>query len=133
MYSFQPLADTSGIHVMWFSVVLAVALVAGIMMWVRIRDSVRKDPNLAGDVWVGCCGTVILVVVVALVGIDCNNAPPKNEQVTATFVAFKPGVHIDIRYSYPVHYVVYSVNGQNVILVGQEGFAYPPVVTLYKN
>jgi len=61
----------------------------------------------------------------------------KNEKVTAEFVSFQPEGYreksgksmVDKHYMY----VVYSVNGDPVILQGQPGQTYPQTVILYKN
>jgi hypothetical protein len=69
-----------------------------------------------------------------------TNQEPKvfaNVQVTAEFVSYQPEgyneksgkSHVDRHYMY----VVYSVNGDPVILQAQEGRTYPKTAILYKN
>lgn len=60
-----------------------------------------------------------------------------NEKVTGEFVSFQPEgyreksgkSYVDRHYMY----VVYNVNGNNVILEGKSGMEYPKTVILYKN
>ena len=60
-----------------------------------------------------------------------------NEKVTGEFVSFQPEgyreksgkSYVDRHYMY----VVYNVNGNNVILEGKSGQEYPKTVVLYKN
>jgi hypothetical protein len=69
-----------------------------------------------------------------------TNQEPKvfaNVQVTAEFVSYQPEgyneksgkSHVDRHYMY----VVYSVNGNPVILQAKEGMEYPKTAILYKN
>jgi hypothetical protein len=80
------------------------------------------------------CG---LAYFVSFVWTDQESKPFRNEKVIGEFVAFQPEGYnersgksrVDRHYTY----VVYSVNGNNVLLQAEEGIEYPQKATLYKN
>lgn len=68
---------------------------------------------------------------------DQNPTTFANEKVTGTFVKFeaegfkeRSGKHMVDRH---FTYVIYNVNGNNVLLRAGEGVEYPPIAVLYKN
>lgn len=136
MYTFAPLANINTVDehrlFYWFSGILICFLVCTIF-------SCRDDRE--GAVW-------LTIVVTVLIGISAllswNTGEIKdyeNKQVTGEFVNFvaegynitehygKTTRHVDKHFTY----VVYSVEGNNVMLPAEAGRQYPQFVTLYKN
>ena len=129
MYSFYPTAPIPVDHTGLFIVgmVCATWLVVCLM-------------NCAEEFFVNFFFVAIVMVVGYFVSFHWTDQTPKtfkNEKVTAEFVSFQPEGYreksgksmVDKHYMY----VVYSVNGDPVILQGQPGQTYPKTVILYKN
>ena len=136
MYTFAPLANvnTVDVHTGFYFVLVAV-LVCWAFMLVQCLD------DLEGFGWV-TSALLVLVGVSAL--ISWNSGEIKyyaNTPVEAKFVAFAPEGYNETRHvgktvrHVDVHemYVVYRVNGENVIVRANDGVAYPETAILYKN
>lgn len=128
MYTFQALADNTGSHV-GFYIVVVLAVVFLATVWTNLVED-----SIGGAITVSL---IVGLAVLVAYGASFHDVAPKNEQVTATFVGFQPEGYreqsgkqkVDRHYMY----VVYNVNGQNVILQGQAGVSYPQTAILYKN
>lgn len=129
MYSFQPLADIPVDHAGLFIICM------GCFMWLAIVLM-----NDAEEFFVNFFFVVIVVAIAYGVSFHWTDQTPKtfkNEQVVGELVGFQPEgykeksgkSYVDRHYMY----IVYSVNGQQVILQAQTGKTYPERVTLYKN
>ena len=129
MYTFQPLADIPVDHAGLFIICM------GCFMWLAIVLM-----NDAEEFFVNFFFVVIVVAIAYGVSFHWTDQTPKtfkNEQVVGELVGFQPEgykeksgkSYVDRHYMY----VVYSVNGQQVILQAQTGQTYPERVTLYKN
>jgi len=129
MYTFQPLADIPVDHAGLFIICM------GCFMWLAIVLM-----NDAEEFFVNFFFVVIVVAIAYGVSFHWTDQTPKtfkNEQVVGELVGFQPEgykeksgkSYVDRHYMY----IVYSVNGQQVILQAQTGKTYPERVTLYKN
>lgn len=129
MYTFQPLADIPVDHAGLFIICM------GCFMWLAIVLM-----NDAEEFFVNFFFVVIVVAIAYGVSFHWTDQTPKtfkNEQVVGELVGFQPEgykeksgkSYVDRHYMY----IVYSVNGQQVILQAQTGQTYPERVTLYKN
>jgi len=129
MYSFQPLADIAVKHDGFFFIA-AFCVVALFLVLMNEPESFF--------VWffVMCFPFGIAYGV----SYHWTNQEPKtfvNQKVTGTFVKFeaegykeKSGKsYVDRHYTY----VVYNVNGNNVLMYAKEGMEYPQTAILYKN
>lgn len=130
MYSFQPIADTTGSHVGFYVVAM---LVAAILFGVW-RSALANDLSIGASLTT----SVVLTALASMVYVGSyHDVAPNNEQVTGTFVTFQPeGYNVQSGKSRSDHhymYVVYNVNGQNIILQASTGYNYPQTATLYKN
>lgn len=138
MYSFAPLADIPVDH-FGFVVVTFIAVA-----WVVCSVINAWDDERLATLIVGVVGGGALVLFAYCVSYVWTNQEPKtyaNTPVTATFVKFiaegeavlqssgKTSRMVDHHYTY----VVYSVNGEPVMLKGELGVTYPTTATLYKN
>lgn len=131
MYSFTPLADIPVDHVGVFIVCMICAVI--------FFASICTD----GLPFACVLFTFILMPVIGVaygVSYHWTSQEPqvfRNEQVVGEFVGFQPEGYreksgksmVDKHYMY----VVYRVNGENVILQSQTGKTYPQRVVLYKN
>ncbi|HET8688675.1 MAG TPA: hypothetical protein VFM18_18830 [Methanosarcina sp.] len=129
MYSFAPIADMSDVHT-GFYFILGCGIIAmlGVIASV-LDDGISIDSLLLTG---GICFFVWLA--------HYNSYTPEhplNQQVVGTFVAFQPEGYNELsgktRADHHYMYVIYSVNGQNVILQAYQGVTYPQFTTLYKN
>lgn len=134
MYTMQPLADIPPSHVgFWI-----VATFSAIFWVLSLLDSTRYEKILSAILW-GCI--VGFAWLVSYVWTDQTTIVHKNEQVTGEFVRFvAEGYNEEVRSGkqtrrVDVHktYVVYKINGQEVMFEGSLGTAYPPRATFYKN
>lgn len=137
MYTFAPLADIPVDHIGFALVVFTVLLCTVISI-------INEDDN-RGVVTLICTlagGFVILLAYcVSYVWTDQMPQTYANTPVEATFVKFvaegeatlqssgKTSRWVDHHYTY----VVYSVNGEGVMLRGELGVTYPAAAILYKN
>lgn len=130
MYTFNPVADIPVDHI-GFGIVFAFCLIALIMC-------LMTEPAETFFVWffIAC----FPVGIAYGVSYHWTNQEPKtfaNERVTGTFVKFEAEgykersgkSYVDRHYTY----VVYSVNGNNVLLSAKSGMEYPKTAILYKN
>jgi hypothetical protein len=129
MYSFAPLASIPVSHEGFGFIVIMCIFIALII--------IMNEPELF-FVWfffASCiCGGAYYVSYHF-----CDQTPKTfvNEKVTGTFVKFeaegykeKSGKsYVDRHYTY----VVYNVNGNNVLMYAKEGVEYPQTAVLYKN
>jgi hypothetical protein len=129
MYTFHPLADIPVDHVGMFMVCLVTAFV--------LIYCLLSEPEVF-FFWFFCA--TILVGISYGVSYHWTSQEPqtfKNETVTAEFAGYQPEGYreksgksmVDRHYMY----VVYTVNGNPVILQAQTGQVYPKTVVLYKN
>lgn len=129
MYSFNPIPDVPVDHAGLFIVGMAC------FMWLAIV--LMNEPA-------GFFANFFLVFIVMAIGYGVSfhwtNQEPKtfaNVKVTAEFIGFQPEGYreksgksmVDRHYMY----VVYRVNGNDIILQGQSGTEYPKTAILYKN
>ena len=133
MYSFNPLASIPVDHT-GFGIVVTFCVIALIMCLIVERDAFFVYFFLA----------VVVAGFAYGVSYHWTNQDVKafaNVSVTAEFVGFQPEGYNESRTSgkstrrVDVHnmYVVYRVNGSDVILQGQSGVEYPRTAVLYKN
>jgi len=136
MYTFAPLANinTVDVHTGFYLIAAGMGIA-----WVSMMISCRDDMEAAG--WV----TVVMLLLVGVcAGISWNTGEIHNyanTPVEAKFVSFAPEGFNETRYvgktvrHVDVHemYVVYQVNGENVIVRANAGVAYPETAILYKN
>ena len=130
MYSFQALADTTGSHVGFYTILIMAAIfLFGIWRAIIIDN----DGIGAGLVISTFIGAIVAITYFA----SFHDVAPKNEQVTGTFVSFQAEGYNEqsgkTRADRHYMYVVYNVNGQNIILRASEGRTYPQTAILYKN
>jgi hypothetical protein len=129
MYSFNPVASIPVSHD-GFAVILAFCVVCLIMV-------LFNEPETFFVWFFIACFPVGIAYGVSY---HWTNQEPKtfvNQKVTGTFVKFeaegykeKSGKsYVDRHYTY----VVYNVNGNNVLLYAQSGIEYPQNAILYKN
>lgn len=136
MYTFAPLADINTVNDHGFFYIFS-----GILICFLIVNLISCRDDIEGAGWT-------TAFVMGLIGIAAflswNTGEIKNyenKQVTGEFVNFvaegynitehvgKTTRHVDKHFTY----VVYSVEGNNVMLQAQPGRQYPQFVTLYKN
>lgn len=129
MYSFTPLSDVPPSHE-GFAFVAALCLIVLVMTLFNDRDSFFVCFFL-------CCIPFGIAYGVSYHWTSQEVQTFKNEKVTAKFVKFeaegykeKSGKsYVDRHFTY----VVYNVNGNNVLLQAKEGVEYPQTAILYKN
>lgn len=136
MYTFAPLANINTVddHGFFYALVVFVAV-----FWLIMLYQCRDDLQEAG--W----STVVMLVFLGICGFFSYNSGEiknyENKQVQAEFVEFvAEGFNITEyhgKYSSRVDkhftYVVYKVDGNNVMLPAQTGQTYPQTIVLYKN
>lgn len=129
MYSFQPLADIPVDHAGLFIVGMACFL------WLAI--TLMNDPS---EFFVQFFFVVIVMVIGYFVSFHWTNQTPqtfKNEKVIGTFVGYESEgykersgkSYVDKHFTY----IIYKVDGGNVMLPCKTGVVYPERVVLYKN
>lgn len=136
MYTFAPLADINTVDVHTGFYFIAATLAAS---WVFMMFSCRDDLEGAG--W----ATAFMLGLLGLAGLISYNSGElkyyENKQVQGEFVEFvAEGYNITEHYGKTTHrvdkhftYVVYKVDGNNVMLRAETGQTYPQTATLYKN
>ena len=129
MYTFNPIPDVPVVHGGLFIVGMAC------FMWLVITLM-----NCPEDFFVNFFVVFIVMAIGYGVSFHWTDQTPKtyaNVKVTAEFVGFQPEGYreksgksmVDRHYMY----VVYRVNGNDIILQGQSGVEYPKTAILYKN
>ena len=129
MYSFQPLADIAVRHDGLFIIGMVCAT------WLIIVLM-----NDAEEFFVHFFVVTIIMLIGYGVSFHWTSQEPqtfKNEKVIGTFVKFEAEgykersgkSYVDRHYTY----VVYNVNGNNVLMYAKEGVEYPQTAVLYKN
>ena len=129
MYTFQALADIPVKHD-GFAIICFLAVTILVMVLMNDAESFFVAFFL-------CC---IPVGIAYGVSYHWTNQEPqtfKNEKVLGTFVKFEAEgykersgkSYVDRHYTY----VVYNVNGNNVLMYAKEGLEYPQTAVLYKN
>ena len=129
MYTFQALADIPVKHD-GFAIICFFAVTVLVMVLMNDAESFFVAFFL-------CC---IPVSIAYGVSYHWTNQEPqtfKNERVVGTFVKFEAEGYkersgkswVDRHYTY----VVYNVNGNNVLMYAKEGIEYPQTAVLYKN
>jgi len=129
MYTFNPIPDVPVGHGGLFIIGMTC------FMWLAI--CLMNSPE---DFFVNFFFVFIIMAVGYGVSFHWTSQEPKtfaNVKVTAQFVGFQPEGYreksgksmVDRHYMY----VVYRVNGNDVILQGQSGVEYPKTAILYKN
>jgi hypothetical protein len=129
MYTFNPVANIPVSHD-GFAVILAFCVVCLIMV-------LFNEPETFFVWFFIACFPVGIAYGVSY---HWTNQEPKtfvNQKVTGTFVKFEAEgykersgkSYVDRHYTY----VVYNVNGNNVLLSAQSGIEYPQTAILYKN
>ena len=129
MYTFQALADIPVKHDGFF-IIAAFAVIALILV-------LFNEPETFFVWFFIACFPVGIAYGVSYHWTNQEAKTFKNERVTAEFVAFeaegykeKSGKsYVDRHFTY----VVYSVNGNNVLLSATPGTEYPKTAILYKN
>lgn len=129
MYSFQPLADIPVSHGGLF--IIGMVCVTWLII-VLLND--------AEQFFVHFFVVTIIMLIGYGVSFHWTSQEPqtfKNEKVIGTFVKFEAEgykersgkSYVDRHFTY----VVYNVNGNNVLLQSKEGVEYPQTAVLYKN
>jgi hypothetical protein len=129
MYTFQPLATIPASHE-GFGIIVALCLLFTVVVLMNEPDVFFQWFFVATIT----CGIAYFV------SYSWTDQTPKtfvNEKVTATFVGFEAEGYkeksgksfVDKHFTY----VVYNVNGSNVLLSATTGQTYPQTVILYKN
>lgn len=131
MYSFTPLVDISDVHVGFYTVLIMCIVIYAAFLWACSEDGFQ----LAS--WHAIPTALFFVII----GIAYNDSytpqHPINQQVTGTFVRFQPEgyrestgkTRSDVHYMY----VIYDVDGYEIILGSVYGSKYPKTAILYKN
>lgn len=129
MYTFYPLPDETNIHVGWYFSLVVYLILLFFILKDALEDRVRGE-HVAGFV---VCSIFLFIIHT----VSYHGKKPENIPVTANFVGFQPeysrvqnGKHYTDRHSM---YVIYEVNGQQIILPANEGLTYPKQAILYKN
>jgi hypothetical protein len=129
MYTFNPLADIPVDHAGLFIVAMAC------FMWLAI--CLMNSPE---DFFINFFFVAIIMLIGYGFSFHFTDQTPKtfkNEKVTAELVGFQPEGYNEksgkSRADRHYMYVVYKVNGSQVILNATAGQTYPQTVILYKN
>lgn len=129
MYSFNPIADIPVSHGGMFIICM------GCFLWLAVVLM-----NDAEEFFVNFFFVAIVVAITYGISFHWTDQTPKtfkNEKVTATFVGYESEgykersgkSYVDRHYTY----IIYKVDGGNVMLPCSTGVVYPERVTLYKN
>ncbi len=130
MYSFQPIVDATNDHTGFYIIVL----IAILAVWMFVSDYIENNQMLPLTI-----GELLFVVAITGLSYYVSFKPvhPANKQVIGSFVSFQPEGYNELvgksRSDYHYMYVVYSVDGQLIVLRAVEGLTYPTKAVLYKN
>jgi hypothetical protein len=129
MYTFNPLADIPVDHAGMFIIGMLCVFVLLVVLF--------NEPELFFFYFF--CASIVCGIAYGVSYHWTNQEPKtfKNEKVTAELVGFQPEGYreksgksmVDCHYMY----VVYRVNGNEVILQATQGVEYPKTAILYKN
>lgn len=129
MYSFAPLSDIPVNHI-GFWILLFIIVIALLL-------SLLIEPYEFSKYFTIACIPVAFAYAVSYHISDQSTLTFKNEKVTGTFVGYQPEGYNErsgkTRADRHYMYVIYSVDGNNVILQAAAGAAYPKYATMYKN
>ena len=130
MYSFQPLPDYSDSHVGFYVMSVFCTLAIAIVLSFWKEDEIDTTSMLGWAVVL--CGLLFMCYK------DSYTARhPLNEPHVGTFVGYQPeGYRERSGKSTADHhyiYVIYRVDGLDVLFQGDTGMAYPKRATIYKN
>lgn len=129
MYTFTPVTDIP-VHHVGFWIFLCVIIIA-------LSLSLLADPYEFSKYFTIACIPVAFAYMVSYHISDQSTQTFKNEKVTGTFVGYQPEGYNErsgkSRADRHYMYVIYSVDGSNIIFQGQEGIQYPKTAVLYKN
>lgn len=130
MYSFEPLADIPAKH-------LGFELTVALCVMILVIIALAEPKTFFLGLLVSCC------VIGFAYGVSYHwteQTPPRtfaNVKVTGEFVKFEAEGYKERSGKYLVDrrftYVVYNVNGNNVLMRAHEGIEYPNKAILYKN
>lgn len=131
MYSFAPTVDLSDVHGGFYFMAGICILGALLIIWDALSD-------YDGLGWGHVIGLLFCFGIGAIAYNDSYTPNhPVNQQFTANFVRFQPEGYREqsgkTRSDRHYMYVVYEVNGQEIILQGVEGSTYPKQAVLYRN
>ena len=135
MYTFAPLPDVPVAHVGFWIIAILVGL-----LW--LAKLVESWDTLSRVLWTVLALAVVLPAwMVSYVWTDQEPKVYRNEQVIGEFVRFVAEGWSETRSNgkhsrqVDVHkvYVVYRINGHEVLFEAQTGIEYPKTATFYKN
>lgn len=130
MYSFQPVADTSDIHI-GFYILTAMCVGMWAVMLVLWKEDEIEWPALL--VWTAILGGLIAIAY------KTSYTPnhPLNEKLVGNFVGFQTEGYSErsgkSKADRHYVYVIYEVNGYNVLFQASTGMTYPKQVIVYRN
>ena len=129
MYTFAPLADIPVNHGGFRVICVAVA--------VAITFALVNGTGAFLETFFVCAVVALAAYVVSFHWSDQSTKKFANTQVQGEFAGYQPEVRLEKsgKSSYDNHYmyVIYTVNGNAVILQGSIGIEYPKHAILYKN
>jgi hypothetical protein len=130
MYTFQPIHDYSDSHAVFYTLAIFVILFLGGIIALWKNDDIETGTLL---------GWVVIFSLVLFVSHDNSYTPnhPKNELHVGHFVRYETEGYrersgkttADRHYVY----VVYNIDGADVLFEAGTGMAYPKDVNVYKN
>jgi hypothetical protein len=129
MYSFSPIPDVPVDHVGMFIVCMTSAFILCVVL--------MNEPDVFFRYFFFVTLAIGITYIVSYHLTDQSPKVYKNEKVTAELVGFQPEGYreksgksmVDKHYMY----IVYRVNGNEVILQATQGVEYPKTAILYKN
>lgn len=130
MYTMQPLPDYSDVHVGFYILSAICILVFAVVLAFWKEDEIKNSSML---IWAAVLGTFLYYA-------HCQSYTPKhplNEKHIGEFVGFNAEGYrersgkqmVDRHYTY----VVYRIDGYDVMFSAETGVAYPPRAVFYKN
>lgn len=129
VYSFAPLPPVTADHVGFFLICVAIGLITIVAIIDEFETGIRVAILMSP-----------VILIAYLVSYHWTNQEVlyyKNEKVEAKFIGFESEGYNQrsgkTRADYHYTYVIYEVNGNNVILKAQTGVEYPKTAVLYGN
>jgi hypothetical protein len=127
MFTYHPIEDTTTFHGGFYAI-LIILIIFAIAIW---RDDLTSTLEKFG--WSAGLALIILIVH----AISFSGTHPTNTPIQATFVGFQPEVAVVRQGKRDVDkhdiYVIWEVNGEQVIMPGIQGYAYPKNTILWQN